>query len=50
MRIIGDRPLLRESLWSIRTVIAMEPFISIEVKPGEEFTWKTVYEYYTVPV
>ncbi len=44
-----DRPLLRESLWSIRTVVAMEPFISIAIEPGAEFNWTTVYEYYTVP-
>jgi hypothetical protein len=49
MRIVGDHPLVRESLWSIRTVIAMEPFISIDVDPGNEFAWKTMYEYYTVP-
>ncbi len=44
-----DRPLLRESLWSIRTVVAVEPFLSIAIEPGAEFTWKTVYEYYTIP-
>jgi hypothetical protein len=43
-----NRPLLRESLWSIRTVVAMEPFISITVAPGAEFTWTTVYDYYAV--
>jgi hypothetical protein len=43
-----DRPLWRESLWSIRTVIAMEPFVSLSIEPGAQFTWKTVYEYYTV--
>jgi hypothetical protein len=49
MTVHGDRPLLRESLWSIRTVIAVEPFVSIEVEPGAEFTWQSVYEYYTLP-
>jgi hypothetical protein len=44
-----DRPLLRESLWSIRTVVAMEPFVSISIEPGAEFTWTTAYEYYTIP-
>jgi hypothetical protein len=44
-----DKPLLREALWSIRTVVAMEPFISISVAPGAEFTWTTVYDYYAVP-
>jgi len=44
----SDRPLLREALWSIRSVLAVEPFISISVEPGAEFTWTTVYEYYTL--
>jgi hypothetical protein len=44
-----DRPLFSEFLWSIRTVVAMEPFISIAVAPGAEFTWTTVYDYYAVP-
>jgi hypothetical protein len=44
-----DRPLWRESLWSIRTVIAMEPFVSLSIEPGAQFTWSTVYDYYTVP-
>lgn len=43
-----DKPLLRESLWSIRSVVAMEPFLAISVAPGAEFTWISVYEYYTV--
>jgi hypothetical protein len=49
MKLQTDRPLLRESLWSIRTVVAMEPFISIAIEPGEEFTWTAVYEYYSLP-
>jgi hypothetical protein len=43
-----DHPLLHEALWSIRTVVAMEPFISISIAPGAEFHWTTVYEYYTL--
>lgn len=42
---VSDRPLLRESLWSIRSVIAMEPYTSITIEPGAEFTWTTTYEY-----
>ncbi len=49
MKIVGDRPLLSESLWSIRSVIAPEPFVSIAVEPGSEFTWKSTYSYYTLP-
>ncbi len=49
VKISADRPLLRESLWSIRTVIAMEPFVAIRVEPGREFSWKSTYSYYTFP-
>jgi hypothetical protein len=50
MKIEADRPLFKESLWSIRTVLAVEPFVEIVVAPGAEFTWKTTYDYYTLPV
>ncbi len=49
MRIVADRPLLNQSLWSIRTVVAMEPFVAIGIDPGEEFTWKAMYTFYTLP-
>ncbi len=35
--------------WSIRTVLAIEPYVSIDIQPGVEFTWKNMYEYYTMP-
>jgi len=49
MKITADRPLASENLWSIRTVIAMEPFIAVSVDPGGEFTWTSTYDYYTLP-
>jgi hypothetical protein len=49
MRIRGDRPLSGLYLWSIRTVLAMEPFISMNIAPGDEFKWKWSYQYYTLP-
>jgi len=48
MRIIGDRPLSSESLWSIRAVVAMEPFVAIALEAAKEFTWKSTYSYYTL--
>jgi hypothetical protein len=47
MTISGDRPLARMSLWSIRSVVAVEPFIDISVAPGSQTTWNYHYEYYT---
>lgn len=49
MRIIGDHPLSDRNLWSIRSVLAMEPFISMTIDPGREFSWNVAYEYYTLP-
>ena len=49
VKITGDRPLVRDLLWSIRTVLAIEPYIAIDIQPGAEFTWKNRFEYYTLP-
>jgi len=49
MKIETDRPLSKESLWSIRTVLAMEPFVAIDIDLGHEFSWTTQYEYYLLP-
>jgi hypothetical protein len=49
MRISGDRPLSFANLWSIRSVLAVEPFITMTINPGSEFTWKMSYEYYALP-
>jgi hypothetical protein len=48
MRIIGDRPLSSLSLWSIRSVLALEPFIAMTIEPGVEFAWTYRYQYYRV--
>ena len=44
----GDRPLQSEALWSIRAVLAVEPFVHISAAPGKEFTWTMTYNYYPV--
>jgi hypothetical protein len=49
MTIKGDHPLSSVFLWSIRTVLAVEPFIAMKINPGEEFKWKDSYQYYTLP-
>lgn len=48
LRVQGDRPLQNVSLWSIRSVMAVEPFIEVKAEPGAEFTWKYAYTYYTM--
>lgn len=47
MKVSGDKPLLREILWSVRTVLAIEPYIALEILPGDEFSWQNTFEYYT---
>ena len=49
VRITGDRPLSAGYLWSIRTVLSFEPFIAMAIDQGRQFTWKSTYEYYTLP-
>lgn len=46
MRVESDRPLSKEALWSIRSVLAMEPFIDMSIEPGKAFTWRYTYTYY----
>ncbi len=48
MLIRGNRPLSHLNLWSIRSVLAVEPFIAMTIDPGSEFTWEVSYQYYTL--
>ena len=48
-RVRADRPLSNVGYWSIRTVLAVEPFIAMNVPPGETFTWDLTYDYYKLP-
>jgi hypothetical protein len=49
LKISGDRPLTRAFAWTVRTVLAVEPYVAINIEPGAEFTWKNQFEYYTLP-
>ena len=46
VHIKGDRPLSRLGYWSIRTVVAPEPYIDLNIEPGQQFTWAYTYDYY----
>jgi hypothetical protein len=48
MHIQGDHPLEMEELWSIRSVVAMEPFVKLEAAPGKTIRWSQSYTYYTI--
>jgi hypothetical protein len=46
VRMTADRPMANAALWSMRTTIAVEPFIAIALDPGQTFTWTLTYTYY----
>ena len=48
MLIRGNRPLSMLNLWSIRSVLSVEPFIDMTIEPGSEFTWEMSYHYYAL--
>jgi hypothetical protein len=45
LRITADRPLQRVALWSIHPVMAIEPFITMSIEPGQTFRWSYRYDY-----
>jgi hypothetical protein len=47
VRQTGDRPLVRINYWSIRTTACPEAYIHMKIAPGETFTWKISYEFYS---
>ncbi|QHN03969.1 hypothetical protein FTO74_11740 [Granulicella sp. WH15] len=49
VRITGDRPLAQAEVWSIRSTVAVEPFVSLSAAPGETIRWSNSYLYYTLP-
>lgn len=45
VRVTGDDRLVRLYTWSIRTVMAVEPFVGIQLRPGETKRWSYTYTY-----
>lgn len=45
VRITSDRPLASATLWSIRSVISLEPFVDVTTAPGRTTTWTYTYTY-----
>lgn len=46
VEISGDRPLANVGVWAVRTVVAPEPYIEINVPTGREVRWKYTYRFY----
>lgn len=47
VRQTSDRPLTRINYWSIRSTACPEAYIHMSIEPGQEFTWKIAYDFYT---
>ena len=47
VRITCDKPFSRVVYWSAVKTQCPEPYIDINVQPGETFTWSITYDFYT---
>jgi len=47
VRITSDRPISKIIYWSSATTQCPEPYIDINIKPGETFSWAITYDFYT---
>ena len=45
MRVTADQPLAKINVWSIRSVMAVEPYIAIDLKAGATKRWAYIYTY-----
>ena len=48
VRQTSDRPLARLVFWSIRTTVCPEAYIDLKIAPGQTFTWRIAYDFYTL--
>jgi hypothetical protein len=49
LRATADRPVTHFTIWAIRSVFAIEPFIKLDIKPGAQQSWTLSYDAYTLP-
>jgi hypothetical protein len=49
VRVTSDRPLESEELWSIRSVLAIEPYVHLSIAPGGKTAWRYRYTYRATP-
>jgi hypothetical protein len=47
VEINGDKPLSKLAFWSAEKTVCPEPFIHINVAPGQTFEWSINYRFYT---
>lgn len=46
VRVRGDKPLLKSVYWSNKRMVCPEPFVKIDLKPNQEFSWKFTYDFF----
>jgi hypothetical protein len=47
VRITADRPLANMVFWSIRTTVCPEAYVSMHIEPGQQYTWRIAYNFFT---
>ncbi len=48
VRETGDHPIAKLYLWSVRTTVCPEAYISLKIAPKKKATWQVRYEFYTL--
>jgi hypothetical protein len=48
VRITCDRPLSKMVFWGCATTACPEPYIAVDVPPGQTFLWTITYHFYTL--
>ena len=46
VEIVGDRPLSQVQVWSIRTNVSVEPFVRLDIAPGQTARWSHTNTYW----
>jgi hypothetical protein len=46
---VSDTPIVRSQLWSVRRVVAVEPYLAIDLAPGAEMHWTWRYTFTLSP-
>ena len=44
--VTGDREIARLVFWSSSTTVCPEPYLSLNVEPGQSFSWQITYQYH----
>ncbi len=48
VRETGDHPIAKLFLWSVRTTVCPEVYISLKIPPKKKATWRIKYDFYTL--